>query len=388
MTNVKVVIGSNHGDEGKGLMADYFCNEAIKRKGECVVVCSNGGAQRGHTVTTPDGIRHVFHHFGSGTLVGADTYLSEDFILNPMVFRKEYEELRSLGVKPLVYRNRNCRWTTPFDMIINQITEEHRGENKHGSCGLGIWETICRNSPVRIDDFRDFQLLKQHLHDIRTLCVHLRLKELHIEDIDYEWKKIIYSDALIDKYVDDFIFMVNHTFSCCDDMLEEYEEIVFENGQGLLLDQNIEGYGEHTTPSNTGIKNPAKIILGVIPEAKVEVCYVTRTYLTRHGAGRLDGECDVRDINPLIYDETNVPNIHQGAIRYGKIDVEELVDRVEDDFTDWALDDWTCSLAITHCNETGWNFATKYGKIDVNSEKSFKKVYLSDGKTRKSIKII
>lgn len=29
-----------------------------------IVVCSNGGSQRGHTVMTPDGIRHVFHHFG------------------------------------------------------------------------------------------------------------------------------------------------------------------------------------------------------------------------------------------------------------------------------------------------------------------------------------
>ena len=46
-----------------------------------IVVCSNGGAQRGHTVLKSDGTRHVFHHFGSGTLNGADTYLPEDFIL-------------------------------------------------------------------------------------------------------------------------------------------------------------------------------------------------------------------------------------------------------------------------------------------------------------------
>ena len=66
MKNVKIVIGASFGDEGKGLMTDYFASEAAKRRENCLVICSNGGAQRGHTVTTPDGRRHVFHHFGSG----------------------------------------------------------------------------------------------------------------------------------------------------------------------------------------------------------------------------------------------------------------------------------------------------------------------------------
>ena len=56
MKDIKIVIGANFGDEGKGLMTDYF-----SQKPNSIVVCSNGGAQRGHTVTTPDGIRHVFH---------------------------------------------------------------------------------------------------------------------------------------------------------------------------------------------------------------------------------------------------------------------------------------------------------------------------------------
>lgn len=53
MKDMKIVCGANWGDEGKGLMTDYF-----SQKPNSIVVCSNGGAQRGHTVTTPDGIRH------------------------------------------------------------------------------------------------------------------------------------------------------------------------------------------------------------------------------------------------------------------------------------------------------------------------------------------
>ena len=144
MSNVKVVIGSNFGDEGKGLMTDYFCAEAKKRNESCIVVLSNGGAQRGHTVVTPDGIRHVFHHFGSGTLKGADTYLPKYYILNPIVFNQEYEELSEFVKYLKIYVNPACMITTPFDMMANQIKEQSRGNNRHGSCGTGIFETITR----------------------------------------------------------------------------------------------------------------------------------------------------------------------------------------------------------------------------------------------------
>ena len=147
--DIKVVIGANYGDEGKGLMTDYF---ASKYKNP-LVVCSNGGAQRGHTVVTPTGLRHVFHHFGSGTLCGAMTYLPSSFVVNPMIFAEEYQELKKLtGKVPIIYINKRCKISTPFDMMINQILEECRGEDKHGSCGVGVWETIVRSENCDLDD--------------------------------------------------------------------------------------------------------------------------------------------------------------------------------------------------------------------------------------------
>src|SRR4051812_30640034 len=86
---VSAVIGANYGDEGKGLVTDYLAEE-----GEgAVVVRFNGGAQAGHTVVTPEGKRHVFHHFGSGTFRKARTHLSRFFISNPALFRPEFEAL-------------------------------------------------------------------------------------------------------------------------------------------------------------------------------------------------------------------------------------------------------------------------------------------------------
>ena len=90
MTKVTVIIGANYGDEGKGLTTDFIAHNEIEQGKQTIVVCSNGGAQRGHTVELSDGRRHVFHHFGSGTLAGAETYLPKQFIMNPLIFVKEF----------------------------------------------------------------------------------------------------------------------------------------------------------------------------------------------------------------------------------------------------------------------------------------------------------
>ena len=113
MKDIKIVIGANFGDEGKGKLTDYY----TKNADNCIVVCSNGGAQRGHTVLKSDGTRHVFHHFGSGTLNGADTYLPEDFILNPLVFKEEWEELKKLGFKLALCSN----LAMPYGKIVSSL---------------------------------------------------------------------------------------------------------------------------------------------------------------------------------------------------------------------------------------------------------------------------
>ncbi len=76
MSKVIAVIGAGYGDEGKGLMTDYFSSQYD----DAVVIRSNGGAQAGHTVVTPEGQRHVFSHFGSGTFNGSPTFLSRHFV--------------------------------------------------------------------------------------------------------------------------------------------------------------------------------------------------------------------------------------------------------------------------------------------------------------------
>lgn len=386
--NIKVVIGANFGDEGKGLMTDYFCHQAALRGDNCIVVCHNGGAQRGHTVDTPGGLHHVFHHFGSGTFAGADTYFAKGFILNPMLFRQEYEELQNFGYEPKAYVNDDCRVSTPFDMILNQILEEKRSENRHGSCGLGIFETIERHKAGNVSFagvfLSDYDGLNRvNLELIRDKYFFKRMRDLEIF-FDNEWKEIFYSEGLIENYLNDLEFMGNHTIRADDSILNKYKSIVFEGGQGLLLDQNNLEYFPHLTPSNTGLENPVEMILRLFPESDVETCYVTRPYLTRHGAGRLDNECSKEEINPYMEDLTNVPNSHQGALRYGKMNIGELIYRIHKDFSD--RNDWKISISVTHGNEVSGLFESVDNICLEDLKNEFDIVYRSFGKTRNEIK--
>ena len=380
MTTVKVIIDGNFGDSGKGLATDYF---ASKAKGPCLVVLSNGGSQRGHTVSLANGTRHVFRHFGSGVFAGADTYIPKQYIVNPMNFAMEYMELKSEYKNFLkTYIHPDCLVTTPFDIIANQIIEDSRGDARHGSCGVGIWETILRKGITY------GEIVEMFFSDLDRSKVYEYLKYVRDEyfinrisskraSISTEWSKIIYDERLLQNYVRDLELMI---YSCDMSMTipDFYDTIIFENGQGLLLDQNIEGYGKNTTPSNTGLEDPAKMIAEIQGMKDVEVCYVSRTYMTRHGAGRFDTEWNkIKDKLNYMTDQTNGYHPYQGLLRYGVLDTKELLDRCTKDFTKWAKDNWKLSFMITHLNENP--------KFDF-SELSGYNIYISNGKTRESVK--
>ena len=88
----------------------------------------------------------------------------------------------------------------------------------------------------------------------------------------------------------------------------------------------------HTTPSRTGTGDIFEMLKRICGEYNLECCYVTRTYMTRHGAGPFETECGIAKINAEIRDLTNVYNAHQGHIRYGTIDADKLFERISADY--------------------------------------------------------
>ena len=364
MRRAKIIIGSSYGDEGKGLAAAQACRELGDR---CLNILINGGAQRGHTVDRPDGRRHVFHHFGSGTFEGATSYADRDFILNPLVYADEHRELaRDFGVRPVLLADGSCRVTLPWDMMLGQIIEESRGAARHGSCGLGIYETILR--------FRDTDwaldlaaLSRVGFKEFRESCRRIvdeyiprRLGDLGVTP-DAEWLPILRSDSLAERTWQDLQAMLGEVrlVGSWPEAAEGWDGLVFEAGQGLALDAGNRADYPHLTPSRTTSLISACRVAALPGETETEIVYVTRSYLTRHGAGPFPTECPKEEINPDMEDRTNVPNPHQQTLRYGRFDGEAVLARVRADLeaTRGKLPGAAAALLVTHLNETGGRLA-------------------------------
>lgn len=340
---IKVIIGAGYGDEGKGNIAAGFSAKGT------IGVMTNGGAQRGHRAVF-QGRSHIFHHFFSGTLRGADTYFSERFLLNPMTYVKERRELLLLGIVPNVCIHPKCPVQLPYDMILNQAQSEAEG-SRH-TCGMGIWESVQRQMNGTMLCYSELRKMKpeekiRYLQGMRDRT----LEKLRSIPGAESWKMIAASDILLQNFLSDLQEM-EHTSVMADyDQMKNYSNIVFENGQGLAISWSDESDAVYTTPSDTGLTYAKDIIEASFTDAQVEVCYVTRSYATRHGQGELEGERDLRDLRLNCHKETNLTNDFQGNFRYAPLNTEQMMDRIEKDYVKGAKNIYRRSLAVTHLDE-------------------------------------
>lgn len=361
MKEIKVVIGKNFGDEGKGQTVSNLCKGT-----SALVVRHNGGAQAGHTVEEGR-FRFVFHQIGSGSLWGAPTYWSHTFLPDLLKLGEEAQEFERavweakvvIDSTPIIYAHPECACTVIYDVLLNSLAETLRGEEKHGSCGMGIYEAVQRSRTEKyrlcLSEFmpatKDAMSCRERtgciankLRLIRQEYVTERLEQLQGEFAHrwqereiQNWIDLIWDDKVLLNAVEEMCENFDRYVRLANmrELWQQYDRIVFENGQGLLLDEDNREYYPHLTPSHTGLHNVAalleelsgKRLQEILEEPTerqhtealpMEIIYVTRTYVTRHGAGRLDYECAKEDICPFMEDKTNVPNPWQDSLRYAK----------------------------------------------------------------------
>jgi len=386
MATFDVVIGANFGDEGKGLFTDYL---TAKYNEDTLVVRFNGGAQAGHTVISPTGQRHVFSHFGAGSIAGASTFLSEFFISNPVLFKKELE---LIGKELKVYVHPKSLITTPYDMIVNQFLERKRNNNRHGSCGSGINETMQRNKvvPFLVKDINEKNIVDK-IYDIRKYC---RLKA-QILELSPEAMDIMDNPIVIKQFIEDMVFFMDNVSvnEGYDRDVWNHKHIVLEGAQGLLLDQN-HSYFPYVTHSKTGMANVVKVIheFPNFSKQNLNVYYITRGYMTRHGAGPFNSEFKEDEHIPTIYDKTNVFNEWQQNLRYGHLDITLLEESIK---SDYIKDYGTLNVVVTCMDqlpdtfpimEDGYTILTTKEELYNKLQGTYGNVYISEGETRKTIR--
>ena len=369
------VIGANFGDEGKGLAVDHLCSGLENT----LVVKHNGGAQAGHTVETEDK-RFVFHQLSSGSFRRADTLLAETFFPDLYKLCGEVSDFRALsGHSPVIYADVNARITITDDVLLNMAVETSRGKDRHGSCGMGVYEAVLRSEAGfgitvgRLVGMTEAELASE-LARIRREYVLPRLERLapiaagEYTELLHDGNVLMNTAAGILKGAE-----LITPVSGLRELSQKMEGIVFEGAQGLLLDWNYERYAPHLTASRTGLHNPLKLCSssGLTLDRAI---YVMRSYVTRHGAGPLPHECSPEAIGKLSPDRTNTPNEWQGGLRFGLYpSPEELAGAVLDDLSTWQ---GSAGLFITHLNETD-GIVRFYGRDIPASELAYEPCFKS-----------
>jgi len=363
------VIGMNYGDEGKGHITNYLSDS------NTLNIRFNGGAQASHAVFLSDGRSHLFHHFGSGSLQGARTLLASHFIVNPIIFAWEMQELIEKAPMREVFIDPRCRVTTPYDMFINEFSAKFHG--KKDTVGIGINETVERSTFRQLKiNMRDFveksnDEITSILRTIENEYMPFRIKQLNIP-----WSDFVkhYSDS-IKKSVESFLkirtWMTDHMIVIWPDdgVIDKFlakdkdRRIVFEGGQGMLLDQNRKEFMPYLTRSNTGILNILELLKTIKTTLDFKVYLVTRTYLTRHGDGPIWNHIPNTFPFPNIEESTNPDHTFQGKMRYGHLNkkwydeaIEETETIIENNMPS-CISNIEISIAMTCLDHLGSEFS-------------------------------
>ena len=327
------VIGKNFGDEGKG----FTCSRLASSLKNALIIKHNGGGQAGHTVEDPKGKwRFIHHQIGAGAEYHVSTLFADSFMPDLFQLGKEVKAFTELfGFQPILYSEKNARVTTVDDVLLNMGAEVARGKNRHGSCGMGIEECVQRNAAgygITVEELAGWtkQDLLDRLKQIRKEYTKRRAKILGIQapasskamrqsNLMNPYYEMLNNERVLENFVEEVKENVKLLTLVDADRkwLEKFQHLIFETGQGLLLDQDYEAYAPHLTSSKTGIHNPA-IFLEKRGLSLEEAIYVTRPYVTRHGNGPLPCEVNRSELPGVGEDLTNQPNEWQGTLRYAK----------------------------------------------------------------------
>lgn len=363
-----LLAGLAYGDEGKGSVADYL----VRRELATAVVRYNGGAQAAHRVVLPCGKAHVFAQFGSGTLVPkVRTHLSRFMLVEPLGLMREEEHLRNLGITDAFDRltiDAEAPVITPFHIATNRLLEASRGANRHGSCGLGIGETVedikeLGDLVLRVKDLSKLSQTQEKLEETR------KRKLAKIEDLIPKISpsmhlhlQLLQNYQAASGYAERYRHFATKIQIVPGSYLEHLTQtgvLVFEGAQGLLLDPSF-GTPPHVTKTDITFNNAFTLLSEVGYSHPVRKVGVVRAYHTRHGNGpfpTFDAE-----LSTILADAANKDHDWQGKFKVGYFDADQTAYAIKslggiDELAITCLDrlsetpkPWKIWLANTYCH--------------------------------------
>ncbi len=273
--SVKVIVGAQWGDEGKGKIVDLLSENVD------IVARYQGGANAGHTVVV-GGKTYVLHLIPSGILhPKVVCVIGNGVVLDPQAFLDEVAFLESLNIEPRgrLFISHNAHLIMPYHKLIDSLKEQ--GTSKIGTTGRGI-------GPAYIDKFARVGV---KIVDLLHRDVLVRKIRSNIEDKNQLLSKIYHSsevnvdeivesylqfDKQLDEFITDTSLYLNHE-------LKSGKRVLAEGAQGAMLDVDFGTYPYVTSSNPTS--GGACTGLGVAPTYVDSIVGVAKAYTTRVGNG-------------------------------------------------------------------------------------------------------
>ncbi len=282
---VKVVVGAQWGDEGKGKIVDLLSQQVD------VVARYQGGPNAGHTVVI-NGEETVLHQIPSGILWPQTTcIIGNGVVIDPDVLREEIEFLQKKGIQVggrLLISHR-AHLIMPYHRLLDSSREDASSQDKKiGTTGRGIGPAYVDKydrTGVRIVDLLNRDFFRE------KIAFNIQEKNKVLQQI-YDSEKLdpekiiadyVRFDEFIDEYVTDTSIHLNNA-------IDEGKTVLFEGAQGTMLDVDFGTY-PYVTSSNP-IAGGACVGLGVGPTKIDDVLGIVKAYTTRVGMGPFPTEFD------------------------------------------------------------------------------------------------
>ncbi|MDP2982922.1 MAG: adenylosuccinate synthase [Candidatus Latescibacter sp.] len=292
--SVKIVVGSQWGDEAKAKIVDFLAVDAD------YVVRFQGGANAGHTVIV-DGNEFIFHLIPAGIMYPDKIcIIGNGVVVDPSALMNEIAELKKRGidVDGRLFISQKAHIVMPYHKLLDEAAEKYKGKNSIGTTGRGIgpaYRDKAARVGIRIVDLLNRKVLVEKLEinvrDANDIITKIYGYEpLNLDEIVEAFLEF---DRKIDPFVKDISVLLH-------DAMKAGKNILFEGAQGALLDIDHGTY-PYVTSSNT-IAGAACIGTGIGPTSVDEVIGVMKAYTTRVGNGPFPTEFDgefaqmIRDI--------------------------------------------------------------------------------------------
>ncbi|HEY8443613.1 MAG TPA: adenylosuccinate synthase [Clostridia bacterium] len=272
--SIRVVVGTQWGDEGKGKMVDYFAQTAD------LCVRFQGGDNAGHTVANEYGVFKLhlipcgIFYPNCANLIGTGT------VVNPDELLKEINELKSSGISlDKLYISEKANILMPYHVDIDRFMEKNTsvsiGTTKRGIGPAYAGKAMRTN--LRFEDLADNDYIRERLKKVLPF-INAQVTFLGGEPYD--------ADQLADKcaywYQELKPYIVN-PISLIQEYKKQGKKILFEGQLGVMKDLDL-GIYPYVTSSHP-IAAYAAVSGGISPKELDDVVGVAKAFSSAVGDG-------------------------------------------------------------------------------------------------------